>query len=156
MKICPHCKNENADEAGHCLECGAGLTPENATLTQEQNASKPKSASFSRRTRLLFWCAAWGGVVLAILAINPAYLRAAVIFPIGLFAFFSNGTQSAFWVWATGSFLIGWVLYAALSAMMFGAKNKRVFIVIYIIFCILLALNVGGCVRVLEDTSQIH
>jgi biotin transporter BioY len=78
------------------------------------------------------------------------------MFPIGLFAFLANGTQNAFWAWATGGFIIGWVLYAVLSGLLFNAKNKRVFIAIYIIFCILLALNVGGCVKVLGDTSHIQ
>jgi len=143
MKTCPQCKLENDDEAGNCRGCGAELRI-------------LKDESFSRRTKLLLWIAAWGGVIFAVLAINPAYIRAAFLFPIGLFAFLANGTQNAFWAWVAGGFIIGWMLYAVLSAMMFGAKNKQFFIVIYVIFCILLALNVGGCVKVLEDASHIQ
>jgi hypothetical protein len=157
MKSCPHCKKDNDDNARNCRECGAELgTLEKATAAQEQNIPKSDDDSFSKRTKLLFWFGAWGGVVLAIIAINPANLRAAAMFPIGLFAFLANGTQNAFWAWATGGFIIGWVLYAVLSGLLFNAKNKRVFIAIYIIFCILLALNVGGCVKVLGDTSHIQ
>ena len=157
MKTCPHCKRDNADEAGNCRECGAELgTSKKAIATQEQNIPKSDDESFSKRTKWIFWLAAWGGVVLAVLAINPAYLRAAAMFPIGLFALFAGGTQNAFWAWATGGFIIGWVIYAVLSGLLFNAKNKRVFIAIYIVFCILLALNVGGCQRVLEDASHIQ
>ena len=157
MKSCPHCKRDNDETAGNCRECGAELgTPEKATAPQTQDIPKSNDESFSKRTKLLFWLGAWGGVVLATLAINPAYLRATAMFPIGLFAFLANGTQNAFWAWATGGFIIGWVIYVVLSAMMFNAKNKRGFIVIYVIFCILLALNVGGCQRVFEDASHIQ
>jgi hypothetical protein len=157
MKTCPHCKRDNDDEAENCRECGAELgIPGKATVTQDQNIPKSDDEFFSKRAKLSFWFAAWGGVVLIVLAINPAYIRAAPVFPVGLFAFISNGTQNAFWAWASGAFIIGWALYAVLSAIMFKAKSKHVFIATYLIFCILLLLNIGGCQRVLEDASHIQ
>lgn len=157
MKTCPHCKAENADEVENCLGCAAQLRIlENATLAEGQDVPKPKSELFPRRKKIFLWIAAWVCVFLTLLAINPAYTRAAFLFPIGLFAFFAMGTQNAFLAWSTGGFIIGWVLYALLSVIMFGTKNKKVFAVIYVIFCILLALNVGGCVKILEDTAHIQ
>src|SRR6202044_1363840 len=124
-KPCPYCKADNDDEAANCHECGAKLgIPEKATIAQGQNILKIENESFSRRAKWLCWFAAWGGVALAVFVINPAYFRAAFLFPIGLFAFFANGTQTAFWAWGTGGFIFGWVLYVVLSAVLFGAKNK--------------------------------
>lgn len=158
MKTCTNCWCANDDEAECCRECGTkfvvwkGLEP----LSSSQQDDAKFNCPIPTSTKLRFWFGAWGFVILASLAVNPSYLLAAPCFPVGLFALFPNGIENVFWGWGTGAFVLGWVLYAVLSAIMFKAKKKSVFLIIYIIFCILLLLNVGGCQRVLEDVSHIE
>lgn len=104
----------------------------------------------------LLWFGAWGIVILITLAMNPASIITAPLFPMGLFALFPNGDDKAIVAWGTGGFIVGWLFYVLLSIVMFTTNRKGIFFLLYIIFCILLALNVGGCQRVLKDVSHIH
>lgn len=130
--------------------------PEVASDVQDQNMPDSADQSLSRKAKLWFCLTAWGGVLLISLAINPAWILAAPIFPVGLLGLFTDGTELAAWTWMSGSFMLGWVLYAVLSAILFNTKSKRIFIIVYLILCSLLVLNVGGCQRVLREASQIQ
>jgi hypothetical protein len=161
MKTCPRCSRENEEEARNCRECGAEFEiPKKAIANEDQNISRFGGEPFSTRVKTFFWFAAWGGVVLIVLAINPAYFRAAFIFPMGLFALSPNGDGTgitpSIMALKLGAFIIGWVLYAVLSVIMFKAKSRGIFIATYVIFCILLLLNIGGCHRVSESMSGIQ
>lgn len=81
---------------------------------------------------------------------------AAPFFPIGLISFLPNGDALAIEVWMAGGFFFGWGLYVLLSVIIFKAKSKGVFLVLFFIFCVLLAFNVVGCRHVLESASQIQ
>jgi hypothetical protein len=102
---------------------------------------------------------AWGAVVLVALANNPSDLLSAPGFPIGFIAMFPNGAEKAItaaWLLGPISIGIGWTLYAVLSIVMSCAKRISVFLPVYIVFCILLTLNVIGCRKILETMAGIH
>jgi hypothetical protein len=145
MKICPHCGRENQDEITCCQECGKKT---------ETGNFEDKSISIS--VKRSFWFGAWGMVILATLATNPASIVTAPLFPVGLFALFPNGDNKAIVAWGTGGFVIGWVFYTLLSIVMFITKKRGIFFLLYIIFCILLALNIAGCQRILKGVSNIQ
>jgi hypothetical protein len=145
METCSHCGRENQNATPYCQECGMKF--EAGNLVDE-----PISTSEKRR----FWFGAWGIVILITLVMNPASIITAPLFPVGLFALFPNGDDKAIVAWGTGSFIIGWVFYILLSIIMFITKKKGVFFLLYIIFCILLALNISGCQRILKDMSHIR
>ena len=67
----------------------------------------------------------------------PFYLFISLLFPIGLFAPFVRSPSDI----SYGMLLIGWILYAAI--IVFGLiKPTRV---AFIVLCLLLVLNIGGC-----------
>jgi hypothetical protein len=166
MKACQNCDRINSDEVEICYHCGTKFRvwePPEPLTSQDQD--KPKSETglddkpVSFRRRCFLWLTAWGFVALAVCAINPEYLRAIFFFPIGLFGLFGGdekAVETSFTACATGAFIFGWLLYAALSVAIFTVGKRKTFTAIYIIFCILLALNVGGCQRVLESMSHIQ
>jgi hypothetical protein len=161
MKTCPRCSRKNNDEAAKCRECGAEFgIMEKTVVNEAQKGPQFSGEPYSARVKTCFWLAAWGGVVLIVLVINPVYLRATFIFPVGLFALFPNGDGTgitpSMMALKAGAFIIGWVLYAVLTAIMFKAKSRSAFIASYIIFCALLLLNIGGCHRVSESMSGIQ
>jgi hypothetical protein len=104
-----------------------------------------------------FWFAAWGVVVLLTAAANPAYLPGAPFFPIGLLALLPNGGEKAITGWMLQfPVLLGWLFYIAFSAVMLRIRRPKTFFGVYVVFCIVLALNLVGCHRTIETASQIH
>jgi hypothetical protein len=148
----------NSDEAEVCYECGTKFPvwkkPDPLPL-QEQNEPKfidPLPAS----TKWRYILGAWAFVILVCLITNPQSLLAAPFFPIGLIACLPNGEDKAIAAWMKGAWIIGWVVYALLSVIMFQVKKRGFFFPVFGIFCILLSLNISGCNRVMNAASQIH
>ncbi len=142
-----------------CHECGAELgTAEKLDLLAPQNQNVPQfdSQSISGPAKLGYWFAAWGGVVLIVLVTGPEYILAAPFFPVGLFALMPQGEEEGIKAWMTGGFIIGWAFYMLLSIVMFKTKRRSLFFAIYVIFCALLVLNLGGCYRTMKAASHIQ
>jgi hypothetical protein len=161
VKTCPHCNRENDQAAGKCKYCGAELEAfENVILPETQNLLKSGEKPPSIRAKFYYWLAAVAGLVLIVLLINPGYLRNAFFFPVGLFALFpggdGTGIKASMLAMKGDFFIVGWLLYAALTAIIFTAKKRRAFVFRYAIFCVLLLLNVGGCHHVWESLSGIQ
>jgi hypothetical protein len=106
--------------------------------------------------RLGFYWAAWGTVILAVLAINPAYLLKTPAFPIGLLIFLPDGQNkvSHAFLWGPLAWVAGWTVYCALSYLMSRVRRNWQFFLIYFVFCLLLALNVVGCKAAMESVGQ--
>lgn len=147
MKICPNCKFAN-DDFEVCHQCGITF--------EKWKDSKLEAKSFSFLAKGCCWLAAWILVILAVLKIDPNYLRTALFFPIGFFALLPNSDNAVAIAFTTLGWSIGWVLYFALSVAMFLTKKKSVFIIIFTIFCVLLAINVVGCQHVLKNDAPIQ
>jgi hypothetical protein len=105
-----------------------------------------------------WWLAAWGGVILIFLVTNPACLRFALWFPAGLFAICQpeeKALETSLTAFGTGAFFLGWGIYFVLSVFMLLAKKRTLFVILYLIFCLVLLLNVGGCQRLWDAVAQI-
>ena len=148
----------NGDEAEVCHECGTAFpVRKKPNQLSSQNQNEPKlSDSLSTAKKWYFFAGAWGFVILVCLITNPQSILAAPFFPLGLIACLPNGEDKAIAGWMKGTWITGWVVYAVLSVAMFQVKRRGLFFVIFVIFCILLLLNISGCNRVMTAASEIH
>ncbi len=74
----------------------------------------------------------------------PLYLMTLVLLPLGLFLLLDGLAGYFGWL----GLLIGWLVYLAVAIPAVVTKKRRVFVALYIIFIILLALSVRGCTSV--------
>jgi hypothetical protein len=159
MNPCPHCRADNYDDAKICRECGTELptaTKPELPAPPKQSASHSENEFISRSEKWGYWFTAWGGVVLIAFLLDPHYILTAPFFPIGLAALLPNGEGRAIRAWMSFGFIIGWALYILLSLAMFKTRKRNGFFVIYMIFCILLLLNLAGCYRTFSAVSHIQ
>ncbi len=158
MKTCPNCWCMNNDEAENCQKCGTKFALwEGARPLPVSNEERPKfSDPISTTTKWRFWLGAWGFVILASVMASPASILAAPFFPIGLLFWLPNGEDKAIKGGMMEGWVFGWMFYLLLSLVMFQIMKRGVFFIIFAIFCILLALNIGGCQRILKDVSHIQ
>jgi hypothetical protein len=88
---------------------------------------------------------------------NPKWVPAAPLFPLGLIAVFPNGTEMAVMAWMMLlPVCVGWAFYALLTIVMVETRRNWLFVLIYVIFCLALALNVVGCNKTVEAVQGIH
>ena len=83
------------------------------------------------------------GIVLLSIVVSPSIL---LIFPSGVDMFFASNSQGGF---------IGYILYIAICLLGIYTKDRRVFIFIYLIFIMLLIMNIIGCSRTNLDLRGI-
>jgi len=156
MKTCGYCGHESPDQALNCCECGEAFRKETAPdsrLSPKEWLNQPVSAT----VKGYFVCGAWGMVILATLALKPAYLLTAPAFPLGLLALFPNGESKAVIGWITGiPLFIGWGIYGLLFWTISRTSKKGTFFLIYLILCAILALNIAGCKRSLDAAARIQ
>ena len=111
-----------------------------------------KSEAISFRAQCLFYALAWS-VALAILAIPTFHLAGLSgwlwlgFFPAGLFGFMLSPSsyQKILRSLLSSPVVIGWMLYAVLTALALFQNRRSRFWILYGILCALLALNVAGC-----------
>ena len=73
----------------------------------------------------------------------PGVVVAPLLFPIGLLRFFTTAPVREP---ASQFFLVdGWLMYLGLSAAACLTRRQRVYLILYVTLCFLLALNVVGC-----------
>ena len=104
-----------------------------------------------------YFLSAWGAVALLTLVLTPEYLLAAPWFPVGLLALLPDGGKTAVTAWMTlFPIVLGWGVYCVFSVVLFKIRRAQTFFIVYVLFCILLALNIGGCQKLLDVSSKIH
>jgi hypothetical protein len=160
MKNCDYCGCENADEADSCCECGTAFSASAKGQAEPGMTQSEFSEWFGQpvswRVKVWSWYGAWGVVVLINLALNPGNLLAAPFFPLGLIALFSIEMTITSWMLGAPAIILGWIVYILLSAVMNRMKTKGAFFLIYLIFCVVLALNISGCQKAIESVKGIH
>jgi hypothetical protein len=158
VKICQNCRRENNDEAEVCSECETKFPvrnePERLPPANQENPKFNDPISVS--TKWLLWFVAWGFVAVVNILISPASILGALFFPIGLLVWLPNGEEKAIKGAMMNAWIFGWFFYILLSAVMLQIKKRGIFFIIYIIFCVLLMLNIVGCQRVMQAASEIH
>ena len=113
--------------------------------------------SISQSARWWLWGGGWGLAAVLTAIHSPAHLLLVPFFPVGLLALLPNGEQAAIGGWMLQfPIMLGWAFYAAYSFIMLRQRRATVFFVLYIVFCIVLVLNVGGCQRTMDAASKIE
>jgi hypothetical protein len=91
-------------------------------------------------------------IITYLITVISAFGRDAILFifllPAGLSAFLfqdATDTPAMFSIFLVWPILIGWAIYISISIIGIMAKNRYVFIVVYIIFIFLLITNVESC-----------
>jgi hypothetical protein len=111
----------------------------------------------STTSKARLWFVAWVGVALASMIPYPSQLLLAPFFPVGLLALLPRGENKAITGWMLMyPSVIGWCLYIFLSVILFRIRKKDAFLIFYIFFCVMLALNVVGCKKTLGAVAGIH
>jgi hypothetical protein len=106
------------------------------------------------RLKWVLFYSAWAVVVLVM---NPKNLLVAPLFPVGLLAVFPGGEQAAvMFSMLVVPGLLGWILYAALSMLIARTRKIGTFFPVYLVLCVVLALNVVGCKKTLEAAAGIQ
>lgn len=98
---------------------------------------------FSRRWKLLL--IAWGIGLVASGFPNPDSISIIWFFPLGLIKVVG---------WEGGhpnDFIVGWVLYLALTVVALVSRPRVLYFTFYIILCILLLLNIAGCHQIIAQ-----
>lgn len=113
------------------------------------------TAPLSTKAKWMYWFAAWAGVGLLTLILSPSAIAAAPFFPAGFLGLLGNEENGIIGL-MTGAWALGWVLYITLTVSMIRTKKRDAFFRTYIVFCILLALNVAGCHQLVGAASGIH
>lgn len=101
------------------------------------------------RGRLIIIGVTWG---IALIACNPCAIAALPLFPVGLLVnlgLLRNGGEDE-------SALLGWLFYAVLTCILVATSKRIFFWIAYLIFIVLLVLNVHGCHGIQHDMSQMH
>jgi hypothetical protein len=155
MKSCDYCGHNNDESTEHCSECGSRLKGSDGA---DRSAGLQARTAVSFRAKSSLVLAAWGVVLAASAAANPANLLTAPLFPLGLLAFLRGGEKNAVIAWMIGTpaILVGWLIYALLWRAMLSSKRAWAFGSLYVLFCFLLALNLAGCKRTLDAFRNLH
>ena len=119
---------------------------------------EPATDQISNRAKWGLYLFAWGAVLFVSVVGSPSSLLATPYFPVGLLAMLPDGVNKAIDAWMRGPvlILIGWSIYGALTFIIGRTKKTGAFLLVYILFCVLLALNLVGCAKTLDELSKIH
>ena len=147
MKPCPYCGRTNADEAPVCCQCGTSFAPDKAGMPAET----PIATAPARRRKFFCIVAAFALAMLTMLPLGGLVLVQPLVlaaFPDGLWAMLEAGEGPV------AGAITAWIIYAVLIAAVMLARRQRWFVLFYIVLCVLLAVNVTGCYKVVNENLQ--
>lgn len=149
MKCCGYCGRENMDEAAACCECGTSFLPPSDQPTRlPEGWTQPAP---SKRSKLNLLGAAWSIASLAMLPLGMYLpyvgLRLLYAFPSGLWCFSKYEASSR-------DVALGWATYTALMTAVMLARKRWLFILFYVALCVMLAVNVPGCYKVVNTIGR--
>ena len=113
---------------------------------------KTEPGALSVRGRLLCVAAAFAvAVLLTALLVFPHPLIVGLIplFPEGLFFFAPRKAMLL-------TLVIGWAVYFALVFFLLKTASSRTFALLFVVLCACLAVNVGGCKHIADNTRLPH
>jgi len=157
MKSCGNCGRANEDASELCGECRTSFSKETDSGTMRDDLSDSFRQPLPSPVKWTLWLVAWVVVVLATISNDPEQLRGALAFPVGFYGLLPAETSILFaWFGAWCAVVGGWMIYGWLTIAMQLARELRTFSVCYLLFCVLLILNVAGCRHLIETASRIH
>jgi hypothetical protein len=117
----------------------------------------PMKSAVSHWIKGGLYFATWGAVVLITCLKNPDFLWSASWFPLGLLGLIPND-NAIIVAMLGGPFLniCGWMIYFALTIGIFATKRNLLSWAIFVFFCVLIALNLVGCDRLIKIGSEIE
>jgi len=77
-------------------------------------------------------------------------------FLLHFFFLFPMGFLYLFFPFELPNFLLGWIVYITLMIVGVRSRKPRMFLYTYILFVILVLINLKGCSVLLEDTSDLE
>lgn len=100
---------------------------------------------------------AWSVVIVRTACNHPEDLKAAFAFPVGFYGLFAPQTSMWLtWLVAWPAIIVGWAVYLVLALAMRFTKRIWIYLFLYSIFCVLLAINLAGCRKIIETAAGIH
>jgi hypothetical protein len=129
------------------------MSPDNDTPAEFADLS-PKIIN---RIKWILYFLAWAVVIIHTACNHPEDLQGFFAFPVGFYGFLEPKTSM--WTTFLGAWpaiVVGWGLYSVLAVAMRRAKRIWVYLILYSVFCVLLALNLVGCRRIIETAAGIH
>jgi len=158
---CSYCGRENDKGAQQCTECGTRFF-DKAPSGQLTNPASSVAGSLSPLFKWGLYLAPWSLVALQSALSEPRQLLQAPAFPVGLLGLIATGSRGKegaivlAWFAGLSVIIFGWGVYIALTVLMARTKKPNLFLLYYIPFCALLALNVSGCKKLAETAAGIH
>ena len=119
------------------------------------DSNPKKSGDISLGMKLSCWLAAWLILFFGTLVTNPGGLRYAFFFPLGWSAFLQTSDLQTALIGLTGWWFLGWCFYLALTVVLFLIRNRYLYFVVFLVFCLLLAINAVGCKHLLDAHQSI-
>ncbi len=105
--------------------------------------SRTLEIPFQRRFKL--WQIAFGLALLVTGIRSPILILYFWAFPLGLVHVLRGSGNSS------ESLLVSWIIYGVLSICLWVCRPKTIFLILYVLFCLLLAVNVAGCYQMQGD-----
>jgi hypothetical protein len=162
MKKCTYCGKEFPDVATSCDIDGQALVHFNPPPIELERPPVRGDVSFTLQlvtllTKLVLYFAAWGILAFIVWRENPDQLKEAPGFPMGLLGVLPE--KSAIVVAMFGGPLVligGWALYGLVTWYILRIRTLLAYLIALLLFCILLALNMAGCNKMIGIASGIH
>jgi hypothetical protein len=132
MQKCSYCGRENEDAEHFCRECGTALRD-----LPPRPSAMDLDILVPLRWRIKRVSIACILTLIAMMVPNPSIIVFAMFFPAPLGLILR--TENMFPI------IVGWLIYAVLVLGSLFAKNKKIHRRFFLIFCILLLINIAGC-----------
>lgn len=166
MITCSYCGRENSDEAEHCSECGTPLRNDPASTSgglkgipnHESSFPEPAQHQVSLWLKWLLWLLAWGSLAIFTALEHPEDFKGILGFPFGFCGLLPIDATTGFYILLALPVVVvcGWLLYLKLTVAIHKAKTLERFLLLYVLLCLLLAINAAGCRRLITIGASIH
>jgi hypothetical protein len=97
------------------------------------------------------WIIAGAATLILNLLVSPLALLFAWMFPLGVFRLLFSPDDRSILAYETPMLLGGWVFYGCVTIFALSQDRRRRFFITFGILCLVLALNVLGCSKMLRD-----
>lgn len=126
-----------------------------------ENDPAVENADLSPKTiiwiKWILYFVAWAAVAIYTACNHPEDLKAAFAFPVGFLGLLPPiSSVLGTWLGAWPAILFGWMLYSAFAVAMIKANRLWIYVLLYSLFCVLLAFNLSGCRKLIETAAGIH
>jgi hypothetical protein len=117
---------------------------------QAQTDQATRSVWDKRLAKVSFFLLTFIFASLCVFGVQSFYVYVFFIyFPSGLISVFTRNFTDP----STGANILGWLVYLSISTLGVLTKQRKVFVGLYILFVILLLINIAGCALIKQNAS---